>query len=89
MFGLSIFGWTVRTSSQGFLEDEMNYTFYSDFPTEPIGKPNPYRKCSFCGRSVPEINYTLSGHHKHCRYRQQLEDLGCTDEKDVRKENGK
>lgn len=31
----------------------------------PIGKPNPYSKCRFCGKSQPASTY--EGHYKGCR----------------------
>lgn len=48
-------------------------TFYDDFETEPIGGDNPYHRCTGCGRSVPEINYTLKGHSPNCPYRIKIE----------------
>lgn len=39
-----------------------------DFPKEPIGGGNPYQRCSSCKRSVPEINYRLSGHLSDCEW---------------------
>jgi len=33
--------------------------------TEPIGKPNPYHRCSGCKRSIPDIS--INGHFKGCR----------------------
>lgn len=43
--------------------------FYGDFPTEKIGGGNPYHRCVHCKRSVPEINYSLTGHYDWCEYR--------------------
>lgn len=58
--------------------------YYSDYPSVPIGGGNPYYCCSYCEISDPQINGSLSGHHKHCRYRLELESMGCTDYNDVR-----
>lgn len=49
--------------------------YYLDFPTEPIGGGNPYYCCSYCRRSVPEINRRLDGHSSWCEYRQTVEKL--------------
>ena len=43
--------------------------YYNDFPTIPIGGSNPYHKCLYCGRSVPEINGRLERHADWCEYR--------------------
>lgn len=43
--------------------------YHSDFPTEPIGDGNPYHRCSFCKKSVPEINGELKKHSVSCTYR--------------------
>ena len=53
----------------------MNYdlTYYTDFPTEPIGKPNPYYQCCYCKIPVPQINGMLTGHTAFCQYRQDKE----------------
>lgn len=47
--------------------------WYDDFPTEPIGRGNPYYRCSHCKISVPEINYRLEGHAEYCEYRKKNE----------------
>ena len=44
-------------------------TYYSDYPSKPIGGGNPYYCCSFCGISDPQINGDLEGHAEHCEYR--------------------
>jgi hypothetical protein len=44
-------------------------TYYSDYPSKPIGGGNPYYACSHCGRSDPEINGRLEGHEPNCAYR--------------------
>jgi len=44
-------------------------TYYSDYPSVPIGGSNPYYKCSYCGISDPQINGTLEGHYEDCEYR--------------------
>lgn len=43
--------------------------YYFDFPTEPIGGENPYYRCVYCKRSVPEINGDLKKHSEFCKYR--------------------
>ncbi len=43
--------------------------YYSDYPTEPIGKGNPYHCCSYCKVSVPSINGNLENHLESCEYR--------------------
>lgn len=43
--------------------------FADDYPTEPIGGDNPYRRCRFCKKSVPAINYEVEAHHTSCEYR--------------------
>ena len=48
--------------------------WYDSFPTIPIGGGNPYYKCASCGRSVPEINYSLTGHYDDCSWRKQIEE---------------
>lgn len=55
--------------------------YYDDYDKEPIGKGNPYYRCSSCKRPVPEINGRLEGHSEHCEYlekvktREELEQL--------------
>lgn len=39
-----------------------------DFPTEPIGGGNPYYRCVYCKKSVPEINYREKGHGADCEW---------------------
>jgi hypothetical protein len=43
--------------------------YYNDYPTEPIGKGNPYHCCSYCKVSVPSINGNLENHLEWCEYR--------------------
>jgi recombinational DNA repair protein (RecF pathway) len=45
--------------------------WYEDFPKENLGGGNPYQRCVFCKKSVPEINYSLKGHSVNCQYRQE------------------
>lgn len=52
---------------------DTNEKYYSDYPNEPIGKPNPYWCCSYCGVSDPEINGRIEDHRKWCQYRIQKE----------------
>lgn len=52
---------------------ETDNTYYSDYPTEPIGGSNPYYMCAHCGVSVPEINGSLYKHREWCEYRQSKE----------------
>ena len=47
----------------------MTEEYYTDYPTEPIGGGNPYYRCSYCKRSVPEINGYLERHAEWCEYR--------------------
>jgi hypothetical protein len=44
-------------------------TYYSDYPTEPIGGRNPYYRCAYCKVSAPEINGDLYKHREYCEYR--------------------
>ena len=53
--------------------DNPKLDWYDSFHTIPIGGSNPYYKCFDCHKSVPEINYSLSGHYKHCKYRIEKE----------------
>ncbi len=46
---------------------------YDDYPTEPIGGGNPYRRCKSCKRSAPEINGRLEKHETWCEYRRRRE----------------
>lgn len=48
-------------------------TYYSDYPSEPIGGSNPYYCCSYCKISEPEINGVLSNHASWCTYRKEKE----------------
>jgi hypothetical protein len=43
-------------------------TYYSGYPTRPIGGGNPYWACIHCGRSDPEINGRLEGHGEGCSW---------------------
>jgi hypothetical protein len=43
--------------------------YYADYPTEPIGRGNPYSRCSYCKVPQPEINGDLKNHLEHCEYR--------------------
>ena len=54
--------------------------YYSDYPKEPIGKPNPYWCCSYCGISDPQINGRLDGHDSNCAYRIKMQEEGHIDE---------
>jgi len=45
-----------------------NLTYYTDYPTEPIGGGNPYYRCKSCGVSDPEINGRLDGHRSDCEW---------------------
>lgn len=49
----------------------MSDKFFFDFPTVPIGGGNPYHKCAYCGRSVPEINGDLDKHGSGCSWAQK------------------
>lgn len=60
----------------------MTTTYYSDYPTNPIGDGNPYYQCSDCGVSVPEINGRLDRHRSHCEYRNRKEAEGYKDKDD-------
>lgn len=48
-------------------------SYRSDYPTEPIGRGNPYHRCALCGRSVPDINDDVGRHNAWCEYRQAIE----------------
>lgn len=48
-------------------------TYYSDYPNEPIGRGNPYYRCSLCGISDPQINGKIENHRPECLYRQAKE----------------
>ena len=48
-------------------------TYDTGYPTEPIGKGNPYYRCSYCKRSVPEINGNIFNHESWCKYRTEKE----------------
>lgn len=50
-------------------EDKYPHNWFDDFPTEPIGRGNPYYQCVHCKLSVPQINYRLEGHDEWCKYR--------------------
>lgn len=43
--------------------------YYNDYPTEPIGKGNPYHCCSYCKVPDPSINGDLENHLECCEYR--------------------
>lgn len=60
--------------------------YYNDYDNQPIGGGNPYYQCSSCGVSDPQINGTLTGHSRSCKYRLKLEALGCTDKLDARED---
>ncbi len=45
----------------------MNYDV--DYPKEPIGKGNPYYRCSYCKVSDPQINGQIENHLATCEYR--------------------
>ena len=47
-------------------EQLLDNCLYFDYPSEPIGGDNPYRRCCSCGASAPQINGELSGHFKGC-----------------------
>ena len=51
--------------------DMTNYN--DDYPKEPIGGSNPYYCCSFCKRSVPEINGDIKKHAQYCEWRIEQE----------------
>ena len=57
--------------------EDVKQTWFEDFPQEPIGGDNPYWMCSYCKRSVPEINYSLEGHSSSCQYRIEKEIDNC------------
>ena len=40
-----------------------------DYPKYPIGKGNPYWRCSACGISDPQINGRIEGHLESCSWR--------------------
>jgi len=44
-------------------------TYYDDYPKKPMGKPNPYYGCAYCGVSDPQINGDIYNHHEDCEYR--------------------
>lgn len=45
------------------------------YDTEPMGGGNPYRACTGCGRTDPEINGRISGHGSGCTQMEQKADL--------------
>lgn len=47
---------------------KLNQRYPKDYPNEPIGGGNPYYRCSFCGRSDPEINMREEGHSQGCEW---------------------
>jgi len=44
-------------------------SYFTDYPTEPIGGGNPYSRCVYCKISVPQINGDLEKHDYDCQYR--------------------
>lgn len=48
--------------------------YCTDYPSEPIGADNPYYCCSSCGRSDPQINGRLDGHHDFCEWAKKKKD---------------
>lgn len=46
--------------------------FNDGYQTRPIGGSNPYHECVGCGRSMPAINGTISGHDRQCPERAKL-----------------
>jgi len=42
--------------------------YHSDYPSKPIGKPNPHYCCAFCGIRNPEINGQLENHRPWCTW---------------------
>lgn len=42
--------------------------YHTDYPSEPIGEPNPYYRCAICGVSCPEINGQLENHRDWCSW---------------------
>ncbi len=38
----------------------------NDFPSEKIGKGNPYHKCTGCEKTNPQIS--IDGHLKNCKW---------------------
>lgn len=49
--------------------------YYSDYPSKPIGKPNPYYCCAICGVSDPEINGQLESQVEHYAELEAGEDI--------------
>ena len=47
--------------------------YHADYPNEPIGKGNPYYRCSYCKISSPEINGKIGNHATWCQYRLEKE----------------
>lgn len=43
--------------------------YYFDYPTERVGKGNPYYCCSYCKVPDPAINGSLENHLEWCEYR--------------------
>ncbi len=54
------------------INDKME-TVYLDYPSESLDERNPYKCCSSCGKSVPEINGKLEGHYEWCEWRKKME----------------
>ena len=48
-------------------------TYHTDYPKEPIGGGNPYKRCAYCGISDPQINGEIENHADWCEYRKQKE----------------
>jgi hypothetical protein len=55
-------------------------SYYTDYPTKPIGGGNPYHQCIYCDRSVPAINGRLDRHIEFCIFRKDMEAKGFKDE---------
>lgn len=64
-----------KSNGTNFTDNPVYNEHCDDYPTEPIGKGNPYYRCCYCKISVPEINGYLKRHSEYCEYR-------------LRKENG-
>lgn len=47
---------------------ELDKLATGEYPSEEIGGGNPYRRCSSCGVSAPQINGVLGGHAADCTW---------------------
>lgn len=54
-------------------ENTMTEQYHTDYPKEPIGGGNPYKRCAYCKISDPQINGEIENHADWCEYRKQKE----------------